>query len=85
MQKVIFLLAIVSALLILMISCTPKKSDQEQSSGTVQTTNATTEDSIPWDSNEPTGTNETEKTQPSGGLEVGEDTDEGFGELIPLG
>ncbi len=84
MNKAIFLLVLVFALLLSVVACTPKQNEQELSVGTVQTT-ATKNTSDPENTTDPVDTDEKETGKQSGGLQVGEDTDKGFGEFIPLG
>ena len=100
MKKALSLLMIVCLMLAVLTACTPKQGNQKQT----QTTTTAAGDSISWNSDEPTETNETDTTnqsgesgsesagtneqgsgQPSGGLEVGVDTDDKFGPITPLG
>ena len=102
MNKTIFLLVIVLALLVSLVACEPNQNKQNLSVDTVQTT-AAKDTSTSEKGTDPVDTNEKgtddqsgegENGNPSGeeengnqsdGLQVGEDTETGYGGIIPIG
>ena len=84
MNKTIFLLIIVLALLVSLVACEPNQNKQALSVDTVQTT-AAKDTSTSEKGTDPVDTNEKGTDNQSGGLQVGEDIETGYGGIIPIG